>query len=792
MQSVLQTFAPTENFRTVHPLHVGSAKANIGHGEGVSGVTSLAKVLLMMKHDTIPPHCGIKPGSKINHNFPNLDARNVHIALHPKPWKRESEPRRVLINNFSAAGGNTALLIEDAPLRPIHQDKDPRTSHIVTVSGHVAASLKNNVQLLLDYMERSGPQILPQLSYTTTARRAHYLFRVSVTGTSMDEIKRKMYQAVARGDGASRPKAKPNILFTFTGQGAQYIGMGRQLVDEIPSFSSDMHNFDRLAQSLGLPSFIRIIMDQDGDIDHCPPVISQLATTSLQIALARLIRSFGVSPNAVVGHSLGEYAALNVAGVLSVSDALFLVGRRALLLQERCERGTHAMLAIKASPSTVARLLAGTVYEIACVNGPDDTVISGENEQIGAARAIITKNGTKSVLLKVPFAFHSAQVTPILESFRTTAAGVKFYKPSIPVLCPLSGKIVVDEGVFGPSYLARHCREPVNMAEALQHAYKAQILTNKTFTLDIGPAPVVCGMVKASLGPQMRTLPLLQRGKDPWPNITAALDSLYKEGQDIDWLQYHMPFKGAHTVLDLPAYGWDLKEYFIPYENDWCIYKPYGPPNNTKPGTALKQVKFDPGSEKPTVIAKNRESPTTMAKTGPQQQSPQTLARSTTLGVAKPQSTTIHKVIEDTVTNQTLSLVYETDLTRADVNRVVQGHVVNNIPFCTPSVFADMAFILGDYVMNRFFPGKRAILEVADIVAEKVLIPHGRGPQPMRTSLKCDLDGNGSNGLPTAECEFYSVNVSVALIRTMTEGSNGKSGQGDEDCETFSLHASLY
>ena len=131
-----------------------------------------------------------------------------------------------------------------------------------------------------------------------------------------------------------------------------------------------------------------------------------------------MIQPFGVSPSAVVGHSLGEYAALNVAGVPGVSDALFLVGRRALLLQERCERETHAMLAVKASRYTVARLLAGTVYEIACVDGLDDTVISGENEQIGAARAIITK----SVLLKVPFAFHSARVTPILESFRLLLA----------------------------------------------------------------------------------------------------------------------------------------------------------------------------------------------------------------------------------------------------------------------------------------------------------------------------------------------------------------------------------
>ena len=183
-------------------------------------------------------------------------------------------------------------------------------------------------------------------------------------------------------------------------------------------------------------------MEQHGDIDRCPT------------ALARLIRSRGFSPNEVVGRSLGEYAALKVAGVLTVSDALFLAGRRALLLQYCCEREAHTMLAIKALPSTVARLLAGTAYKIACVNCLTDTVTSGENKQIGAARAIITENRTNSVLQKVPFAIHSAQVTPILESFRTTAAGGKIHKPLILVLCPLTGKIVVNKGIFALSYLA--------------------------------------------------------------------------------------------------------------------------------------------------------------------------------------------------------------------------------------------------------------------------------------------------------------------------------------------------
>ena len=756
MESVLSIFAPNDSFREQDkPLYVGSAKASVGHGEGVSGIVSLAKVLLMMKHDTIPPHCGIKPGSKINHNYPDLGARNVHIARRPVPWKRGAEPRRVLINNFSAAGGNTALLIEDAPIRPAIQELDPRTSHIVTVTGHVVVSLKKNLQLLLDYISQEGPKgfSLPQLSWTTTARRIHQLFRVSITGATMTEIKQRLQEAIDRGDGTTRAKVKPKVIFAFTGQGSQFIGMGKQLFDAIPQFQSDILQFDQLARNLGFPSFIQVITAKEGDIDQNPPIVIQLATTSLQIALARLIKTFGVTPSAVVGHSLGEYAALHVAGVLTISDTLFLVGKRAELLQERCDRGTHSMLAIKASTSTVAKLLVDKKIEVACINGPEDTVISGDNEQIEAVKAIITTNGLKSILLKIPFAFHSAQVEPILQSFRAVAVGATYHKPSIAVLCPLTGEIVVDQGVFDPAYLTRHCREPVNMAGALQRAYNTQLVTDKTITMEIGPQPVVCGMIKATLGAHMLTLPIIQRNKEVWPNITAALQLLYNGGQDIDWVEYHAPFKSAHKVLELPAYGWDLKEYHIPYEGDWCLYKPFGPPKLTDETMEKLPMTSNQVHEK----SKAEVEPKIDVTQKPLER----------LAVPKPESSTVHKVIEEKVESRGATLIYETDLTRPDANRVAQGHVVNNIPFCTPSVFADMAFILGEYYTKRFFPDYPAILDVSDMVAEKVLIPHSKGPQPLRTALKVEWAAdvsNAENAAKSAKCEFYSVDVSCHRI----------------------------
>lgn len=743
MTSVLDVFAPNESIRTPeNPLYVGSVKANIGHGEGVSGISSLCKVILMMKNDTIPPHCGIKAGSKINHKYPDLGARNVHIAYKPTPWKRGAAPRKVLVNNFGAAGGNTALLLEDAPIRLPPEGVDVRSSHIVAVSGHASVSLKKNLQLLLDYIKKEQLKglSLSQLSWTTTARRKQHIFRASVTGSSLEEIKNELQGVIDRGDGSSRPKLKPKILFAFTGQGAAYMSMGKQLFHAFPAFRSDVQNFDRMAQSLGFPSFIHLIITNEGDIEQSLPVRVQIATISIQIALARLMKSFGILPSAITGHSLGIYVALNIAGVLSVVDTLFLVGKRAEFLQDCCKRGTHSMLAIKAPRSTVAGLLTGMKYDTACINSPGDTVISGENEDIAAAQSILSLKRIKAVVLKVPFAFHSAQVEKILQPFTAVATSVRFHKPTVPVLCPLTGLIVEAEGVFGPQYLSQHCREPVDMVSALQSAMQKNIIDNKTFTLEIGPHPLVCGMVRATLGPEMRTLPTLQRGADVWPNLTSILQSLYNAGLDLDWNAYHAPFKTAHTVLDLPTYGWDLKSYWIPYENDWCIYKPYGRlPDTNGSAIQVKALQLSPELARPQATFQS--------------------AFSSLPLIPQPETSTVHKMIEENIESSSATFIYECDMTRSDIHNLARGYIINGVPFTRLSWFADMALVVGKYAWQRFAPGRKAIIDISDVVGDKALVPHGRGPQPVRISFATRFKENAFESIKEAKIEFYSINV---------------------------------
>ena len=641
MQSVLDTFAPStacQKRRSDQVLHLGSVKANIGHGEAASGISGLAKILLMMQKNLIPPHCGIK--TQINQKFPtDLKERNVHIATEPTPWtQNKGNARKVFLNNFSAAGGNTALLLEDAPASIRDNVPDPRTSHIVAISAKCAASLRGNLQSLLGFIGATNEQelSLPGLSYTTTARRMHHPHRVIVSGSDLQAIRMRLEEAIARDDGMTRAKSAPKITFTFTGQGSQYPGMGKQLYEASPHFRSNICRFDQLCQSQGFPSIQPLYHADGDDIGDYTPLVVQLAGVCLQMALARLWASWGIIPNAVVGHSLGEYAALNVAGVLSDSDTIYLVGKRAQLIQQRCNRGTHSMLAVKASPATISSLLTGQIYEVACMNSPDETVLSGRSDNIHAILTLLNAHKLRTTVLKVPYAFHSSQVDPILEDFEVASRGATFHEPLVPVICPLLGKVVTKADTFGPHYLVRHCREPVNMVDALLTAKQTNIITDKTFIVEIGSHPVVSGMVKATIGP-LTTLPTLRRDKDTWIVLTEGLSRFYSAGIEISWTEYHRDFKSSHQVLQLPAYSWDLKDYWMQYENDWSLRK----------GDPLPVI----GSQ---------------------------------IGTSALESTTVHRLVEESAEGCKIALVVESDISRPDLNPLVQGHKVDQIPLCTP------------------------------------------------------------------------------------------------------------
>ncbi|UNI24282.1 Noranthrone synthase [Purpureocillium takamizusanense] len=749
MESVLKVFAPEPTSSKARgpdaPLYLGAAKSCIGHGEAASGLSSVAKVLLMYQNNLIPPHCGIK--TKINPNFPlDLEERNVHIATRATPWERsDSRPRKVLVNNFSAAGGITALLLEDAPLRPVTPGSNSPmpSTHMVTVTAKGAEALKGNLRSMLRFLDDAEASLVDEafishLAYTTTARRHHFPHRVMARGSNIREIRAGLETAIAAGQGMTRCKAKSKVLFVFTGQGSHYLGMGAQLYHSFSHFRRDVDRYDQIAQGQGFPSFRHILTAQSrksyGEHDDAlSPQVIQLAMSCLQMALARLWKSWGIEPGAVLGHSLGEYAALNVAGVLSDADTIYLVGMRAGLLQQ-CKAGTHAMLAVKTSVARAREILSDNTQgdlpvsriQVSCINGPEDTVLGGSSDQVIAWQRILNSHGIRSRVLNTPYAFHTSQVSSILGDLEALANQVTYHRSTMAIVSPLLGSVVPkgdSDCKLNAKYLTRHCRETVDTYAGLLAAEKARLVDPQSCILEIGPDPVVLDMVKATLGTSLKTLPLLQKGKDTWDLLTNAISVLYTAGHNLLWQTYFDDFKSSHKLLQLPAYSWDLKAHWLQYENDWSV---------TKPGVRTVQHSGAANSASPPPEAVM---PTV-------------------------ECTTIHGIVEERVESaDKVFITLKTDISREDISGIARGHVVAGIPLATPSVYAEIGLSLGTYLIERYKPTlKGSIIDVADLVVERALIPHGNGPQILHTLVEVDwttrsarLVFRSKDGKPTIE-----------------------------------------
>lgn len=694
--SVVRALAPEMSSPLARKPHqrlfLGAAKSNVGHGEAAAGVTSLAKVLLMLKESAIPPHCGIK--TKINHKLPDLSARNVAISTERRKWERpEAGKRRVLLNNFSAAGGNTALVLEDAPLLPTVNDPDPRRNHMIAVSAKTPGSLENNLRNLVKWLEAKASDdnlVLARLSYTTTARRMHHPHRAMVIASDLVSAKASLLKAIELKEGHSRPVGTPRFVFSFTGQGAQFAGMGSEIYSLFPQFRADISRYDKICLQLGFPRVQPCFEDQTLFAEATPTTL-QLIAVCFQMALYRLWRSLGIQPSAVVGHSLGEYAALYAASVLSQADVIYLVGQRALLLESHCSAGTHSMLAVRSSVRDLEAILgtSGTGYEVSCHNGRESVVLGGSKAQIDTIRPTLLKRGLSHRLLEVPYAYHTSQVDPILESLQTLADSVTFKAPTIPVISPALGKVVTHEGDFGRDFVIRHCRGKVDMVGAISSAYSLRLIDEKMMGVEVGPEPIVVKMVKEVLGPAFRTFASCRKGEDSSRLLASALSAFYTAGTDVDWMAYHADFTSCQVVLDLPAYSWELKDYWIQYTHDWSLRKG-DPPLIMDSGNLL--------------------------------------------------STSIHDIVQNTLTNTGGELIVDSDLSRPDLNPMVQGHKVYGVPLCTPSVYADIALTIGQYT-RRYLGGEKSLdgVEVANMNIQSALVASSDGkPQKLRTIATFD------------------------------------------------------
>ncbi|KAF7587027.1 hypothetical protein BBP40_007849 [Aspergillus hancockii] len=719
IQSITDVFAPiTKRRNSKQPLYIGAVKSNVGHGEAVAGVTALLKVLLMLQKNAIPPHVGIK--NRINPAFPtDLDKRNLRIPYEKQPWPRiEGKKRIAVVNNFSAAGGNTTVAIEEPPVRDIDV-VDLRPTHVVAVSAKSKVSLKGNLERLIAYLEADPDVSLADLSYTTTARRYHHNHRVVFPASSVAQVKQKLVSYVSSVDTHKPIPATgpPPVAFAFTGQGASHKSMNLELFHHSPFFRSQILHLDSLARRQGFPPFVPAI-DGSYPKDHAhSPVITQLAQVAVEIALARYWASLGVKPSVVIGHSLGEYAALHVAGVLSASDALFLVGQRAKLLETKCQVGSHKMLAVRTSLADIEKSVDGLPFEIACLNGPKETVLSGPKDGMDAVAERLQANGYRCTSLDVAFAFHSAQTDPILDEYEQIAkSGVLFQQPNMPVISPLLGKVIFDDKTVNASYVRRATREPVNFLTALEVAQKFFTVDEDTVWVEIGPHPVCMSFVKATLPSVNAAVASLNRNEDNWTTLAQSFSVLHGAGVPLNWNEFQRPFEKGLRLLDLPTYSWNEKNYWIMYNGDWAL---------TKGNTFYDAEKAAKVTSSVPVLSSLRTS-------------------------------TVQQIIEETFNGTAGKVVMQSDLMQPAFLAAANGHRMNGCGVVTSSIHADISYTLGEYLYKKLIPGAKSVdMNIANLHVVKGLVAQKNTNKPQLIQVSVTID-DISSGI--ANLEWFNVN----------------------------------
>ena len=722
MESVSSVFAPRQKRRRPdQPLYVGAVKSNIGHGEAVSGVSALIKVLLMLQKSKIPPHTGIK--NKMNVNFaPDLKERGVNIAFKPTPFPRPAGGKRIVfINNFSAAGGNTGMLLEDAPERVKPAHPDPRQTHVVTVSAKSLAAFKKTLSKLDAFLNANPDTDVADLAYTTAARRAHYTYRAAFAVSTISQLQKELQAVQELKQHNPCPLATPQLAFAFTGQGSQYTAMGQKLFQTSTQFRNDIEEFNQIALRQGLPSIMPLI-EGAKEVQYLPPTVVQLGMCCVQMALNRLWATWGVTPSVVIGHSLGEYAALQAAGVLSVADTIYLVGKRAELLETKCTAGTHAMLAVRSPVAGMQDVVANSngKIEIACINGVSDTVLSGKMADIDVVAEKLAAAGQKCTKLKLPFAFHSSQVDPILEDFEKLASGITYHAPRIPVISPLLSDVVSVGGVFDGFYLSRHCRKTVDFVGALSSGMSTATISDSSVWLEVGSHPLCSSMIKSCLSaPALATM---RRDEDPWKIMSTTMTGLYLAGKSLNWDAFHKEYESQ--VVSLPPYGFDEKNYWLQYSGDWLVHK----------GDYPKQ---------PAQAA--IEAPKPMEK--------------------KFLTTSVQNIVSEKVNGNKAHVIAESDLADPNLWAMVVGHLVNGSGLCPSTLYADMALALGEYTYQLLKPGSSPSMAVGTM----------DNPQPL---IIKDLDNRTSHPV-TLECSLdLSTNKAEFLITTMNPQRTHKRTHG--------------
>jgi acyl transferase domain-containing protein len=524
------------------PLVLTSAKTAIGHLEAAAGLAGVIKVLLSFEHAAIPPHFSFhSPNPLID-----LAALPAEIPVEFHAWHISAvRPRIAGVSSFGFSGTNVHVVLEEPPALP--RAHSHRPVHLFALSAPTPRGLRELASRYTTFLAASQDHHLPDLAHTSLTGRAHFSHRLAFPAETIAEV----LDSLAARHGEQAHTSPPRIAWLFTGQGAQYPQMARELYSTHAAFRAIL---DECSAILPDTPLMDVLWNSTGLIHETR--FTQPALFSLGYALARTWQSWGIEPSILQGHSIGEYVAACVAGVFSLEDALRLVNARGLAMQSAPE---GRMAAVFAGEAAVRAILNGirAEVEIAAINAPEETVISGEPSAIERAAAALQSAGLGVHPLAVRRAFHSRLMDPVLDRFREAAAAVRYRAPNLPLISNVTGELAGPE-VATPGYWVRHLRQPVRFHRGVE-----QILCSKVGALlEIGPSPTLLGLVRRSAsGSGVKLLSSLDPRTGNWRTMMASLAQLYMLGFKIDFDEIE---RGTgHRPALLPTYPFDRRHYWL-------------------------------------------------------------------------------------------------------------------------------------------------------------------------------------------------------------------------------------
>ncbi|MGW7824560.1 type I polyketide synthase, partial [Streptomyces puniciscabiei] len=563
-QALLATYGQDRD----EPLYLGSIKSNIGHTQAAAGAAGVMKMLLALRAGELPPTLHVDaPSSRVDWH-----SGAVRLLTEAQPWARGERPRRAGVSAFGISGTNAHVILEEPPAADAPAPARPAGTVPWVLSGRTRRALRAQASRLAAHLA-DRPGLDPaDVGRTLATARAALDQRAVLVGDSADALTEA---AAALADGettglVTSVAGEGRTVWAFTGQGSQRPGMGRKLYDEYPVFASALDEVCGLLDAeLGFDTPLRTTLFASEDGPEAALLertgYAQAALFALQVALAELLRSWGLAPDALVGHSIGELAAAHTAGVLELPDAVRLVAARARLMQALPEGG--AMAAVEADPEEVAPWLTDGAV-VAAVNGADAVVVSGTESAVNAVLTIARERGRRATRLRVSHAFHSPLMEPMLAEFAAVAGDLTYQRPRIPAVSTVTGRPLGADDWASPDYWVRQVRRPVLFDDAVRTVTGE---LGATRLLELGPDPVLAALAQRTAPDLTVAVAALRAGRAEPETLLTAVGELFVRGTRVDWARiFHDT--GAR-LTDLPTYAFQRERFWLP---DRTAHQPAG------------------------------------------------------------------------------------------------------------------------------------------------------------------------------------------------------------------------